>query len=256
MTSCVTAQFLTVTRDDLFDLTRRIFSAVNDDTLRDPQRPLLVGVNGTMESGKKIIADAAVEYMYEEGTAVREGHNGRDEYCTGLRNGRFLEIDYIDTAYQDREEYSPRLQHNRLPRDADRQETQRYGEKIYLFLRQRSEGGITFLQNAHIEMPQPGLSIFIEKSRGRAVKYLEPRWLDTPLPLRYEFQSLANKNFWTRFVTIDVRDERLLNDDRFMADFRAFSPYCALPHRYVGSALNAPPSPPVKIYGQNFPHAL
>jgi hypothetical protein len=47
-----------------------------------------------------------------------------------------------------------------------------------------------------------------------------------------------------------------LKDDRFMAEFRAFSPFCALPHRYTGSVLNPPPSPPIKIYGQNFPHPL
>ena len=60
MNRAVTAQFLTVCRDDLFDLTRRIFTAVNDDVLRDARNPLLVGVNGTMESGKKIISDATV----------------------------------------------------------------------------------------------------------------------------------------------------------------------------------------------------
>lgn len=255
MNRAVTAQFLTVCRDDLFDLTRRIFTAVNDDVLRDARNPLLVGVNGTMESGKKIISDAAVAYLLDEDTAVREGHGGRDEYWTGLRGGRFLEIDYIDTAYQDREEYSPRLQHDRLPPDRDLRETQRHGEKIYLFLRQRSEGGITFLQNAHVEMPQPGLSLFIEKSGGPIVNYNEPRWLDAPLALRYAFQSLAEKNFWTRLVTVDVRDPRLLKDPRFMKDLRAFSPFCALNVRPAGSVPGAPPGM-VNIYGRAFPHPV
>ena len=255
MAATVTAHFLTVCRNDLFDLTRRVFAAVNDDVLCDPRRPLMVGVNGTMESGKKIIADATVEHLFDEGTAVREGVDGRDEYWTGLRDDHFLEIDYIDTAYQDREEYSPRLQHDRLPVDRDWRETQRYGEKIYLFLRQRSEGGITFLQNAHTEMPQPGLSFFIEKTRGPIVNYNEPRWIDTPLSLRYAFQSMAAKNMWARFVTIDVRDPRLLNDARFMTDLRAFSPFCALPHRPAGSALAAPPGV-LNIYGRDFPHPL
>lgn len=251
MTYAVTAQFMTVCRDDLFALTRRVFSAVNPDVFRDARQPLMVGVNGTMESGKKIIADAVVEYLFDKDTAVREGHGGRDEYWTGLRGNHFLEIDYIDTAYQDREEYSPRLQHDRLPADRVLRETQIYGEKIYLFLRQRSEGGITFLQNAHTEMPQPGLSFFIEKARGPLVNYTEPRWHDTPLSLRYTFQSMAEKNYWTRFVTMDVRDKRLLNDERFMADLRAFSPFCTLTRRRTPVGPCA-----ANIYGQNFPHPL
>ena len=255
MTHAVTAQFITVSRADLFALTQRIFESVNDDVLRDARNPLVVGVNGTMESGKKIIADAAVEYLFDKDTALREGFAGRDEYWTGLRGGRMFEIDYIDTAYQDREGYSPFLQHDRIPADRDLRETQRYGEKIYLFLRQRAEGGITFLQNAHQEMPQPGLSFFIERSRGRIVKYLEPRWLDTPLSLRTEFQLLSNRVSWSRFVTIDVRDERLLNDERFMADFRAFSPFSALPRRPSASATAMPP-PALNIFGRDFPHPL
>jgi hypothetical protein len=254
MTNAVTVQFITVARDDLFALARRVFESVNHDVLRDPGNPLMVGVNGTMESGKKIIADAAVEYLFDKDTAVRDGICGRDEYWTGQRGGHPLEIDYIDTAYQDREDYSSRLQHKRLPQDCDLRETQRYGEKIYLFLRQRTEGGITFLQNAHTEMPQPGLSIFVEKSRGRIVKYTDARWLEAPLSVRYEFQSIANKNFWTRFVTMDVRDERLLGDQRFMNDLRAFSPFCLLTHRHSAAASNM--NAAINIFGRDFPHPL
>lgn len=255
MARAVTAQFITVARADLFALTQRIFESVPDDALRDPANPLTVGVNGTMESGKKIIADAAVEYLFDKDTAAREGIGGRDEYWTGQRGARPFEIDYIDVAYQDREEYSPRLQHDQLPADRDLRATQRYGEKIYLFLRQRAAGGITFLQNAQNEMSQPSLSFFIEKTSGSILSYTDPRWVDTPLSMRYEFQSIARKNFWTRLVSVDVRDERLLDDSRFMADFRAFSPFSTLTRRHAAPAAVGMTST-VNVFGRDFPHPL
>jgi hypothetical protein len=243
-----------VCRDDLFDLTRRVFAAAGRDVLGDPVRPLVVGVNGTLESGKKIITDAAVESLFEDGTAVMEGRAGRDEYWTGLHNGRLMEIDYIDAAWPGHDEYSPRIEKNA-------RFTRRHGvahdSKLSVFMKQREEGGITFLQNAHEEIPEPGLSFFIERTRGTIMNYTEPRKLDTPLALRDAFQTMGAKNPWARFVEINVRDERLLQDSRFMDAFIAFAPFCRLetpasPGLPVARAARTQ----VNIYGPSFPHPL
>ncbi|MBU0800316.1 MAG: hypothetical protein KKA05_04865 [Alphaproteobacteria bacterium] len=251
----ICAHFLTVQRDDLFDLTRRICAMLPDDVMNDKDRPLVVGVNGTLQSGKKIISDAAIEALFDAGTAVMDGKAGYDEYWTGQRHGVPLEIDYVDMAYPYRREYSPRLD---LPLiDGKRYPTPRRGDdnnkKLTDFMIQRDGGGITFLQNALLDYPAPGLSFFIETDRGATVNYSPACKLEATFALRDRFQAMGAKNPWARFVGVQVVDERLLRDAPFMDALVAFAPFCKI--EPAGPAMNVTKIVPtvVPVYGQNFP---
>jgi hypothetical protein len=257
--SVITAQFLTMERDHLFDLTRRLFAAVNPDVLRDAQSPLTVGVNGMLSTGKKIISDAALDVFMDAENRVMEGKAGYDEYWTGTRAGAAVEIDYIDMAYPYRAEYSPRVgpptpQCGRFPSRPAGDDRQ---EKMKVFMGWRQHGGVTFLQNAHDDMPDTGMSIFIERPRGSLVNYSGARHVDTPLALRDMFRSVGEKAPWVRFVEVNVRDERLLADENFMRNLTVFGPFCRLDKTAPApSALAQPYRTTVNVYGRNFPQPL
>jgi hypothetical protein len=253
--STVSAHFLTVQRDDLFDLTRRICAVLPDDVMNDKGRPLVVGVNGTLQSGKKIISDAAIESLFDAGSAMMDGKAGYDEYWTGQRHGAPLEIDYVDMAYPYRREYSPRLD---LPLiDGKRYPTPSTGDdrdkKLQDFMVQRRAGGITFLQNGLGEYRAAGLSFFIETDRGAAVSYSAPQKLQASFALRDRFQAMGAKNPWARFVAVEVADERLLRDKPFMDALVAFAPFCKI--EPIAAPVNVTKMVPtvVPVYGHNFP---
>ena len=133
--SNVKIELITSSREDLFDISRRLAQAIEPQFLHDAANPVFVAVNGSLESGKKIISDALREELLGSTSLCSfKGRNGYDEYWTGTVQGKAVEMDYIDAAY--RSNYHIRalnyLSHNQLE---------------YIFLKQRETGGITVIQN-------------------------------------------------------------------------------------------------------------
>lgn len=225
-THSLTSRFLTATRADMLAMARDLMTAAaaaerdGADIFGDPFRPLVVGVNGSHQSGKKIIADMAVETLFDD-TPHMEGHAEFDEYWFGTRNGRAFEIDYIDAAWPERRSYSHRMAAGaNIGAEA----------KIYDFLRQRRDGGVTFLQNPAEGRAYAGINLYIERRRCQEhLGYTLPRRSCAPARLRDAFAGLDAQSEWARFVEIEISDRRLLQSPAFLGAFAGFEPFCRLP---------------------------
>lgn len=226
----IKSRFLTTGRDDLFAMTRRLMTAVAAaDLPRQAGAPLLIGVAGSLQSGKKIVTDAAVEALFDPGTAVMDGKRGYDEYWRGTRGGMDYAVNYIDMAYPHRMDYSRSLAGLRMSRHgASNDMAMKYKD----FLSLRSAPGITFVQNPGAYNAECGISVYVEnRAVAQPVGYKIPRLHLAPNSLKSAFANLAAGNDWARLVEIEVRDPRLLASPAFMDDFIAFAPFSRLPDR-------------------------
>lgn len=222
------ARFLTASRADLFAMTRLLCTAVTTAGLPDDAAaPLVVAVNGGLESGKKIVTDAAVAALFDEGSARMDGKSGYDEYWRGTRNGAPYGVDYIDMAYPYRHDYSTRLgSTDRRGRQLNNDMTGKYND----FTAQRDTPGITFVQNAATFNARAGISIYIEDYHVQyMVGYAVPRLHTMPQSLKRAFAGAHGADPWARLVEIEVRDPRLLESPAFNDSFMAFAPTCRLP---------------------------
>lgn len=266
--SIITTRFLTAARADLFALTADLTRAIPDTVYQDPTRPLLMTVEGTVSSGKKIITDAAIEYLFDKmpGTpkkgqgqtaqmaAQMKGRLGYDEYWRGRRKGEIFELHYMDNAWPRRTSYSASLRRGRKSKLAD-------------FMAQRRHGGLTIIQNLGVEA-EPDIRMIIEAHDRYPVGYYRKQRLETlPSSLQDHFNQLARQNDWARYVKIQIRDERLQNDPAFMNFFTAYAAFCPLVRTptlrenfmalFRGRPREADPPGigPAPVFGKNFPHA-
>lgn len=220
----IRTRFLTASRADLFDLSRRIFGALDNDVLADAAKPLLVGIGGSMKAGKKIISDVAVETLLADGGAVMNGRAGADEYWTGSRNGQALDVRYIDMAYGRKADYSDRL-------------WQKFGEleepdnhrKMAALNSGRMTAGVCLMQNPHGLSAITDMNIYIESLWHEPVCYELARHALTPKSLRDEFCAVNRADKWARYVEIEVRSPRLQASAAFNDMMLELHPYCRLP---------------------------
>lgn len=232
-----TARFLTITRDDLFDLTRELMGAVAPAFLTDPAQPLRVGINGTLRSGKKIIADAGRAHLLDPDTAVMAGKEGADEYWTGTRAGQACEIRFIDMAYSGRSEYSRRMTQSLATRaQSPMDEWLDYSneEKYAAFTGNRTAGGIDFVQNPSFHAPQMDLNLYIEAHFQDTIGYDYPRHQTAAPGIRKDFVDAVRDSKWARYVEIEVNSERLQGSDEFNAMFINLSPFCRVTEPVMG----------------------
>lgn len=261
------ARFLTRSRSDLFDLSRRLFSAIGDEFLTNGRHPLIVCVNGSQKAGKRIVTDAAMEVLFD-GEPAMDGKCNHDEYWTGRRNGKRMEVDFIDAAYNFPVAYSHRIPKPALtlPDDFPDMEQMHY-ETVSTFLDQREYGGVSFLQNSSFRGGHAHIRIEIESRMGYRVDEQTEKFQKERKPLRETFNMVfENSREWARFVRIDVHDRKLIESQKFADAFAAFAPACAYKPRqttlqklrnvFFTSESTPVPSgcePPVYVYGNNFP---
>lgn len=226
----ITARFLTVGRDDLFAMTRLLCAALTAAAPRDGA--LLVGVNGSMNAGKKIVSDAMAETLFDPGTAAMTGKAGYDEYWRGQRDGAAYELDYIDMAYPYRADYSAALAFSRLSgRSVDNNMEHKFDD----FLALRRAPGVTVVQNAAAFNERAALSVYIEDFMVQnPLGYNVPRLHATPPSLKRAFMRARGEDKWARLVEIDVRDPVLMADPGFNDKFIAFAPYCRIERTAAG----------------------
>jgi hypothetical protein len=226
----ICARFLTASREDLFAMTRLLCAALTAVPPRDGG--LLVGVNGSMNAGKKIVADTMAETLFDPDTAAMTGKAGYDEYWRGLRGGEAFELDYIDMAYPYRADYSAQIAFTR-PCGRGVDNTMEY--KFDDFLLQRRAPGLTVVQNAAAFNERTALSVYIEDFFVQnPLGYNVPRLHGTPPSLKRAFMYARGQDSWARLVEIDVRDPVLLNDPAFNEKFIAFAPYCRIERTAAG----------------------
>lgn len=261
------ARFLTRTRDDLFDLSRRLFGAIDDEFLTNGRRPLIVCVNGSQTAGKRIITDAAMEVLFDAEPTM-DGKRNHDEYWTGRRNGKRMEVDFIDAAYNVPTVYSHRI-HELAPAMHDEFMTmeQKHYQTVSAFLDQREYGGVSFLQNSSFRGGHAHIRIEIESRMGYRVDEQTEKFQKERKALRETFNMVfENSREWARFVRVDVHDEQLIASRKFADAFSAFAPACAYKPQqtklqklrnvfFTSQSAPLPPGcePPVHVYGNNFP---
>lgn len=255
---------MTVERGNLFDLTRILFSRLPDSVFLAAEKPLVVTVNGSLASGKKIITDAALPLLFDADGAAMSGKSGYDEYWRGPRKGRDVELHYIDAAYAEAEDYSPALQTQfaQMKRNAPRwsflfsESATDYARRLAdCFMTQRTKPGMTVMQNS---VPQhgidAGLSIFIENANNATpVSYNPPRFQSQPLSFRDDFRRACSRASWVRYVEVELRDPRLLADAEFMSHFMGLGPACDY-QPAPAKNIERPQRTHVPIFGHGFPH--
>lgn len=199
-------ELITSTREDLFDISRRLAKAIEPQFLHDAANPVFVAVAGSMDSGKKIIADAMREELLgSTSLCTFKGVKGYDEYWTGNVQGKAVELTYIDAAW--RSNYYIR-ELNRLPHE--RLED--------LFLKQRKTGGISLIQNREMKekTEKAGVDIWVENKYGQLV-FSWPGRKAKESVLSEAFNTANEKrwqdtgyNPWVRYVEIEAVDPRLV----------------------------------------------
>lgn len=121
---------ITVTRGDMVALTRRIIKSIPDHMLFNPKRPFIICVDGTIECGKKLVADIGRDTLFpgnedffyarmtsDDETAVRDippslqhkkpekplrnvhGRENYAEYASGNYKGKDLTVSFVNIAY-------------------------------------------------------------------------------------------------------------------------------------------------------------
>lgn len=236
----ITARFVTVSRDDLFAMTRALLDVIKGGMLQDPADPVVVAVTGSGNSGKKIVADAARDALLGE-SARMGGLEGMDEYWTGHHNGEPCEVHFIDTFFY--EGYS-----NKNIHFAD------YAQAMGHFMDTRTQGGLTVVQNPYevsgepansASAPSPALSVHIESPLGGANATPPgepPRWRNDSLLSRF-FAARATRAPWLRYVEVALNDPRLQEPVSAHRAFAAISPLSIQPR--------AAQAAPVSVWGQN-----
>ncbi len=216
----ITARFITVEREDLFDMTRRLIGAVETGLLQDTQDPVLVSVIGSPNCGKKIVADAAREILFDT-PPVMTGQSGHDEYWTGMRAGAPMEFHYMDSAYG----------HNFSNEELNNRQCRR--ERIDIFKNFRQAGGMTVIQNIDEASNRDADITFTIKKRLFEIEqpYRDPgpdrdngkKIVRRDKELMNQFNAEAESHPWLRYVEVEVHNPRLLKSPQFREAFSSLA---------------------------------
>lgn len=165
--------------------------------------PLVVSIEGSLASGKKIFADVMREKLLSTSALVSfAGREGYDEFWLGAVNNKPLEIGYVDVLYG-----------RGYANSAFAHETEKSVREA--FMKTRRHGGVTFVQNDKSLAAEKlsGLDIWLEKSGTSSIG--GSRLKKSPLLSKFlETEALLKQqpdgNQWLRYVEVTVKDPRLL----------------------------------------------
>jgi hypothetical protein len=231
----------TISRDDIVDFSRRLALCIPQDFLRDPKNPVVVSVNGSWGSGKKIISDFAVEALFgfepdpeefkpgwtpENKDEYREyskkrhdlgyvfnGALGVDEHMSGIAPcGERVEVLFAD-LYHGLNSFSGFQKGDRLTGVLLRLLEER---------QKRGLGGISYIQNScHLVDGDEGtggseavcLLSDIDVSIENADE--QHRCTDLTGHLNALFGDAAKDSQWGRYIEVQVTNPKLFKDAQF-----------------------------------------
>ncbi|MDE1151029.1 MAG: hypothetical protein PW788_00700 [Micavibrio sp.] len=170
--------FLTTTREQLVDVSRKLAAGLNAALLDDATAPVMVAIDGTFKSGKSIVPDVVREELLGPQAAFN-GERNRQESWIGEINGKPVEICFINAGSRDP---AP-------------------------FLQERTAGGITFVHNdLRHEAGATGMEIWLESPHSMRAQ----RAYKTPFSETFADMSMKEDNEWLRYIEIKVTDPRLV----------------------------------------------
>ncbi len=194
---------ITETRDDLVTLSTRLAALMSPDMLADAKSPLVVSVEGSLSSGKKIFADVMREKLLASSALVSfAGREGFDEFWLGAINNKPVEIGYVDVLYG-KGYANPSLN----------SETEKSVRQA--FMNARHHGGVTFVQNDKSLAAEnmSGLDLWLEKSGASSLggsRLAKSPLLSKFLQKQAALQQQPGGDQWLRYVEVTVKDPRLL----------------------------------------------
>lgn len=257
-----TACFITTSRADLIDLTQRLVSALQSPLLSPvltrADRPLLISLTGTFQSGKSLIVDTACAHLFS-GQKLVDQDSAFTRWHGLLKQAPALPVEIMHMDVPGGNPY------------------------VYQNLKGRAQGGIDFIQNAPALNNEADIALCLEHlggSSGRYPRTQQKSFQPMITPLR---QAGLLSDSWVRFVSVRVNDRRLLQAPPFREAFTALAPQAGFiagnplwlntgdrasdikrAFRNLTCAFRAATQPlaaalpgrVLPVYGQNFPHFL
>ncbi len=195
-TAPIHVERVTSSRQDLLNICALLSRGIDDSVLSDKDKPLIVLLNGTLNSGKSLITDGIRMALLSSASKIAfDGFETMNEHWYGRKKGFDFEVTFHNT---------------------------RGSEKLDNIFAQRAwnMGGIVFLQNtplAHEAFRDPdvkaGLEIWLE-SRGHKTSDAEMERQAKDSSLKGEFEKVMNTR-WGRYLKVTATDERLCTSTAF-----------------------------------------
>ena len=200
----LSVDLVTLRREDLFDISRLLARALDPDLLNVAGKPIIVTVNGSHSSGKKIVSDAMFEALWAGRDMIFSGQEGLDEfYFDPFESG--LQLSFIDLAYG----FGYKTESLQAPG------VKSSGHLQEAFLQVcNKQGGLAVLQNNRQDVP--GIHIWIEDGirdptfNPRAISELGMQGAEDQTAFFTAARTTIADRKWVRRVRLEVSDPRLL----------------------------------------------
>lgn len=196
---------ITTTREDMIAISHILAQVIHPEHLQKKEKPLIIKANGSINSGKSIFT-SLIRNDILGADAKMSGDKGCHEYWTKKIHGKTMEISSLDNGHW---HISDQELHDRTPK---REEN---------FLKRRSEGGISFIQNS-FDPERADLSVWVE---APAIFYTEeyntePVFGDRRLPqtLAAVFKEAHDRTkvddrSWVRYIQLSVYNTNAFDTD-------------------------------------------
>jgi hypothetical protein len=199
---------VTTSRQDMVDITHTLAKALDLQLMTDPKAPIVMSLNGSMESGKAIFSDEMHHALFN-----KKFTSDRAQFVVDEIGGQKVEFDYIDIAF------------NNYQSSVEGLGKGSYADREKAFFAERQEGGISVVQNIQ-DLGKAGLGIWVEKNKGYQMYESQlgaehgSRFLGNALADVFQhaaqlYPDKAQDRSWVRYVEIDIRDQRLLDSPKF-----------------------------------------
>ena len=196
MQKAETACFLTVTRADLIDMTQRLMAGVESGFFHEADRPLLISMTGSFQSGKSLVVDTTCDLL--------------------CGDKQLVDLNCITVRWQGR--------HEGQPINISMMDMSGWNPHEYRTQRQQKIGGINFIQNAPHLNNEADIAICIEALHATPQNYPVPQQAAFAGHIETARESGVLSGHFARFVSVRVNNEALLLSPAFRAAFQAFSP--------------------------------
>ncbi len=201
---------VTTCKQDIFDVAETLAAGIDGKFMQDAEAPVIIGVNGSIDTGKKIIPDAMRDKILKASPQRQfVGRSEYDEFWTGSVHGKMVEIDFINVAWK----YgylSPGLVQFPKGSNSPRQLQE-------AFLEARKHGGISFIHNAQSPL-NCSIKIWMENDYGIPVCNHELKGKNSGLAGVFERAGFSGYfNPWARYIEIAVRDKEMLATPQMQA---------------------------------------
>lgn len=233
----------TISRDDIVALSRAIARVIPQNFMNDPDRPVQIGVSGSIRSGKKIVADfgraqilgisgdnlgfakqkkflpeADLRDIFNTRSYVAAGQKEYDEFVLGKCKGDIVEVSFINMSWRCGYSFPYyKSAKRRAYSDIERVAALREGFKAY-----REYGGVSYVHNAQACGFDFDLAVRIEdeciqrkiQDKKLGIGLMQDCYIADILS---HFSTAEHwDEDWLRYVEVEIPNQRLLKDSRLV----------------------------------------